>query len=191
MPLIRNGARVADDVWLYVGDGDGEAIGEAAAVIVSVARWQRDRHSVLDLGIDVGIRLEAHEAPDLIADELTNFALIALVFPAFKDGRAFSSARLLRERYRFAGELRAVGNVLRDQAQFMLRCGFDTFEVEKESDVYAWAAASREMSVPYQPTGDGPAVGDAVARAVPRGGRGIAYAIARRAALGATKSART
>jgi uncharacterized protein (DUF934 family) len=81
--------------------------------------------------------------------------VIALEFPKFGDGRAYSYARLLRERYGFRGELRAVGNVLRDQALFMLRCGFDAFEVTEGTPIEGWREALGEISVVYQPTADG------------------------------------
>jgi uncharacterized protein (DUF934 family) len=91
---------------------------------------------------------------ELLAD-LPRLALIALEFPKWTDGRAYSQARLLRERYGFEGELRATGQVLRDQFVFMLRAGFDAFEVKKDSDAAAFAAATKRYSVFYQPTGDG------------------------------------
>ena len=81
--------------------------------------------------------------------------MIALVFPTFKDGRAYSQARLLRERHGFKGELRATGQVLRDQFLFMLRAGFDAFEVKKKSDSEVFAKVAKRYSVFYQPTGDG------------------------------------
>jgi uncharacterized protein (DUF934 family) len=80
---------------------------------------------------------------------------VALVFPTFRDGRAYSQARLLRERYNFRGELRATGQVLRDQFVFMLRAGFDAFEAKKESDALSFASTAKRYSVFYQPTGDG------------------------------------
>ena len=80
---------------------------------------------------------------------------LALVFPAYKDGRAYSQARLLRERYRFRGELRATGQVLRDQFLFLVRAGFDSFEVLKSADALAFEEATRRYSVFFQPTGDG------------------------------------
>jgi uncharacterized protein (DUF934 family) len=80
---------------------------------------------------------------------------VALVFPNFRDGRAYSQARLLRERYGFRGELRATGEVLRDQFLFLVRAGFDAFEVKKDVDVAAFAAAVARYSVFYQPTADG------------------------------------
>src|SRR5262249_17292732 len=82
-------------------------------------------------------------------------SLVALVFPNFRDGRAYSQARLLRERHQFRGELRATGQVLRDQLLFMQRAGFDAFEVTKDADAAAFAAAVQRYSVFQQPTGDG------------------------------------
>src|SRR5258708_12534363 len=76
------------------------------------------------------------------------------MLPAYRDWRAYSQARLLRERHGFKGELRATGQVLRDQFVFMLRAGFDAFEVKKESDAEAFAATVKRYSVFYQPTGD-------------------------------------
>jgi uncharacterized protein (DUF934 family) len=82
-------------------------------------------------------------------------ALVALVFPTFRDGRAYSQARILREQHRFRGELRATGQVLRDQLLFLHRAGFDAFEVSKDGDAVHFAEAVERYSVFYQPTGDG------------------------------------
>ena len=90
-----------------------------------------------------------------LAPHLDRLALVALVFPSFRDGRAYSQARLLRERYGFRGELRATGDVLRDQFLFLVRAGFDAFEVKKDADAAAFAEAVGRYSVFYQPTGDG------------------------------------
>jgi uncharacterized protein (DUF934 family) len=80
---------------------------------------------------------------------------VALVFPTFRDGRGYSQARLLRERYHFRGELRATGQVLRDQLLFLQRAGFDSFELTKDADAAAFAAAVCRYSVFYQPAADG------------------------------------
>ena len=90
-----------------------------------------------------------------LAPYLDKLALVALVFPTFKDGRAYSQARLLRERYGFRGELRATGDVLRDQFLFLVRAGFDAFEVKKDADAAAFAASLARYSVFYQPAADG------------------------------------
>ena len=92
---------------------------------------------------------------DDLVPYLDRLAAVALVFPTFRDGRAYSQARLLRERHGYDGELRATGQVLRDQFVFMLRAGFDAFEVKKDADAEAFAATAKRYSVFYQPTGDG------------------------------------
>ena len=89
-----------------------------------------------------------------LAPYLDQLALVALVFPNFKDGRAYSQARQLREQYNFRGELRATGNILRDQFLFLLRAGFDALEVVKDADAAVFAQAVNRYSVFYQPAGD-------------------------------------
>ena len=81
--------------------------------------------------------------------------MVALDFPAFTDGRAYSTARLLRERHGYLGELRAVGDVLLDQIPFMLRCGFDAFEVAQNVTLEQIEAITDRYTAWYQPTGDG------------------------------------
>src|SRR5690606_3261387 len=88
-------------------------------------------------------------------DDLDKFSVVALEFPAYRNGRAYSYARLLRERYGYKGELRAVGNVLRDQFQFMIRCGFDALEVSDKITPEIWAECSNFFSHYYQPAADG------------------------------------
>lgn len=152
MPLIKD-SQIAEDRWTHIED---EALLPAGAwPIVSLARWQAERESLMEAGVPLGLRLRGDESPRLIADELEHFAVIALEFLKFTDGRSYSSARLLRERYGFAGELRAVGHVLRDQALFMVRCGFDAFEVEDETSLDGWRAALARISVRYQAASDG------------------------------------
>lgn len=151
MPLIRDGAPV-DDPWVTVDDGtqlpmDGPAM-------VSLERWQAHRDELLGRNAPLGIRLKSDQSPALIADDLDRFAVVALEFPVFRDGRAYSHARLLRERYGYRGEVRAVGEVLRDQFLFMLRCGFDAFEVKDENAAGQWREAVSEISVVYQPAAD-------------------------------------
>ncbi len=92
---------------------------------------------------------------DDLVPHLDRLGAVALVFPTFRDGRAYSQARLLRERYLYRGELRATGQVLRDQFVFMLRAGFDAFDVKKQADAEAFAQTVQRYSVFYQPTGDG------------------------------------
>jgi uncharacterized protein (DUF934 family) len=152
MPLIKNG-EFADDNWIVVGDED--ELPTDAPVIVSAARWQAERDALVGRNAPLGVKLEAGEAPELIADDLDRFQLVAVNFPAFKDGRGFSYASLLRDRYGFDGEVRAVGEVLRDQWSLMVRCGFDAFDVADGTKIEAFKEALGEFSHVYQATGDG------------------------------------
>ncbi len=157
---------------------------EAGAIrFVSLEEWRAGREALLAEGAALGLRLASHESPAAAADDLDRFAAIALEFPKFTDGRAYTSARLLRERYGYKGEIRAVGEVLRDQIWFMRRCGFDAFELADEADAEALARAESEISVVYQPAADGrpPAYLLRCHRAAPRGAR-TAAAPARRGA---------
>ncbi|MDP6803815.1 MAG: DUF934 domain-containing protein [Rhodospirillales bacterium] len=151
MALIKDNA-LRPDPWVFVAD-EAE-LPESDPAIVSFERWQRDRARLGVRNGPLGLRLRSDQPPEGIADDLAAFDLIALEFPKFTDGRAYSYARLLRERYGFEGELRAVGNVLRDQLFFMQRCGFDTFEVADDVDIGAWLEAFVEIDVIYQPADD-------------------------------------
>ena len=106
-----------------------------------------------DHNAPLGLRLASHQSPALVVADLARFSLVALDFPRFVDGRAYSYARLLQERFAFKGEIRAVGNVLFDQLYLMQRCGFSALEIQDDK-VQAWLAAFSEPSFSYQPTGD-------------------------------------
>jgi len=94
--------------------------------------------------------LDANEGPEAIADDLQRFAVIAVNFPKFGDGRGYSLARLLRERYGYKGELRAIGDVLHDFLYFMKQCGFDAFALRDDQDVSEALAAFDTFSEGYQ-----------------------------------------
>jgi len=132
---------------------DGGELG-ASPVILDKARWLSERAQLLATTTPIGLYLEAGAGLDDIAADLPRFALIALNFPKFSDGRAFSTARLVREKFGFRGELRAVGHVLSDQIPFMRRVGFDAFEVSHAPTRRALSAgALAEVSLFYQPVG--------------------------------------
>lgn len=149
MALIREG-RLSDDRFIDVRDRD--QIPAEGAVIVSLAQWQANRKALR--GRDLGIRLQSDEPPEHIAEDLAAFQVIALEFPAFRDGRAYSYARLLRENYGYAGEIRAVGDILLEQLHFMIRVGFDAFELHGEDPEGAYRTAAEEFTVWYQPGSD-------------------------------------
>lgn len=151
MPLLKDG-HLVEDRWLRVADD--EPIPSGAPVLVSFARWQSERDQLLARNTPVGVRIPNTQPVGALAADLDRLELIALEFPKFNDGRAYTQARLLRERYGYRGELRATGNVLRDQFFFMHRCGFDAFEPAKAEPVAAWRAAMSEIDFVYQPATD-------------------------------------
>jgi uncharacterized protein (DUF934 family) len=138
---------LADDRFTAAQDDDVVPHGD---VIVSFTRFQAEAGALLNQGRDVGVRVESDQSIDDLAYDLPRIALVALVFPKFGDGRAYTSARLLRDRYGFKGEIRAVGDVLREQAGFMVRCGFDAFEPVDGSSPEQWAAATGRFRHVYQ-----------------------------------------
>jgi uncharacterized protein (DUF934 family) len=148
MPLLKDGEIVAD-TWTTVEAV--EDLREGTPAIVPVSLWREHRESLTGRNAPLGIRLNSDESPDLIAGDLSHFDVVALAFPKATDGRAYSSASLLRERYGFTGEIRAVGHLARDQAMFMWRCGFDSFEIPAADDAGAWIAAMQRFSVAFQP----------------------------------------
>src|SRR3954469_2097419 len=152
MPLVRNG-KISDDAFVLVAD-DAE-IPAGGAAIVSAARFLDNPEVLSSRTGRTGVIWPNNRDLDDLVPYLDRLAVVGLVFPTFRDGRAYSQARLLRERYNFGGELRATGQVLRDQFVFMLRAGFDAFEVKKPADAEAFASTSKRYSVFYQPTGDG------------------------------------
>ena len=152
MPLVKNG-HIATDVFFHVAEG-AELPGDGA-VLVSAARFLENPEALLDRAGKVGVIWPNNRDVDDLVPYLDRLALVALVFPTFRDGRAYTQARLLRERHGYEGELRATGQVLRDQFVFMLRAGFDSFDVKKQADAEAFGEAERRYSVFYQPTGDG------------------------------------
>ena len=150
--LIRHQQIQADN---YTSLADDAALPASGAIIVTLERFRREREALAAPTLSVGVKLP--NTVDVIAawPELSDRPLIALDFPGFADGRAYSQARLLSERFRYAGELRATGKaVVRDQFEFMVRCGFNSFELRDGEDPAACLAAAREFSVKYQQASD-------------------------------------
>lgn len=129
----------------------------SGTVSVPLARWQdpQQREALRFHNGRVGVRLSGADDVALLVDDLDRLELIVLEFSRFTDGRGYSQARRLRERYGYRGELRAVGDVLRDQLYFMVRCGIDAVELGPGQDPEQALAALDEITVHYQPTGDG------------------------------------
>jgi uncharacterized protein (DUF934 family) len=152
MPLVKNGT-IATDIFVHVPDG--AELPDDGAVMVSAARFLEGPEALLRRAGKLGVIWPNNRDVDDLVPFLDRLAAVTLVFPSFRDGRAYSQARLLRERHGYDGELRATGQVLRDQFVFMLRAGFDAFEVKKDSDAEAFGVSAKRYSVFYQPTGDG------------------------------------
>jgi len=152
MPLFREDGMVAD-AWLRLADD--AAVPVDGLALVSFARWRAARPALLARRGAVGVALANTDEVEELAPDVGRLDLIALHFPKYTDGRAYSQARLLRGRYGYQGELRATGNVLRDQLPFMLRCGFDSFESDQQGFGEALAHARTLYSVVYQPAEDG------------------------------------
>lgn len=140
MALIKHGEVVADRFLDVTG---ATAIPARGAIVVSLEQWLANLDVLVARTDPLGIRLKRDQHPEVVADDLDHFALIALEVPVFKDGRAFGYARLLREHWGFRGELRAVGDVLPEQVPFMQRIGFDTFELRGWTSAGSGASADR------------------------------------------------
>ena len=151
MALLQNGRLVADP---FINATDAETIPAEGPVLVSLEQWQDHCPSLQRRRDPVGVLLQSDQHPEIIADDLDQIALVALAFPSFRDGRAYSYARLLRERYGFTGELRAVGDVLLEQLHYMQRCGFDAFDLDSDDPARDFGIAEGDFSVWYQPASD-------------------------------------
>jgi uncharacterized protein (DUF934 family) len=151
--LIRN-AKLAHDSWQRLepaADGGLPVIPAQGDLLVPLALWQSSASALLGRPAGrVGVWLAPQEDPALIADSLDALALVAVFFPQFTDGRGYSTARLLRERYGWQGELRAIGDVQRDQLFYLSRVGFDAFELKDGIDAEAALSAFGDFSEAYQ-----------------------------------------
>ena len=157
--IIKND-RIVDDDWRLVRLAVGQAVQDldltAQRIIVPLAAWLGRRAEILARNKPFGLWLDAGEGPEAIAGDCVHFALIAVNFPKFTDGRGYSTARLLRERHAYRGEIRAIGDVLQDQLFFMKRCGFDAYAVREDKDITRALAGLRVFSETYQAAADQP-----------------------------------
>jgi uncharacterized protein (DUF934 family) len=152
MPLVENGKVVEDR---YVRVADDAPLPERVPVIVSAKRFLGDAAALSSRDGSLGVAWPNDRRVAELKPWLGHLALIALDFPKFRDGRAYSQARLLRESMGFVGTLRATGDVLRDQFTFLVRAGFDSFDVKKPADAAVFAKSVERYSVFYQPSADG------------------------------------
>lgn len=145
--IIRNRA-IAEDNFRFVTEA--EDLSKGGDIIVSQELWEAHKSDLINFEGRVGVQLGGDAEPDVVADDLQHLAVIAINFPVFKDGRGYSLARILRERHGFKGELRATGDVLRDQMFYMQRCGFDAFEPRADRCINEALKGLSDFSVTYQ-----------------------------------------
>jgi uncharacterized protein (DUF934 family) len=158
MAFIKD-RKPATDNWLLLersADGAFPAVPATGDVIVPLALWTESRDALSGHEGRLGVWLAGNDDPADIAQDLSHFALIAVRFASFTDGRGYSIGRLLRERYGWRGELRAIGDVQRDQLFYLLRCGFDAFALRDADDMENALAAFNDFSEAYQTAVDRP-----------------------------------
>ena len=154
--IIKNN-EVVDETWhLLPKDATFDGISNCDDLIVPLALWREHGHALKARDGGLGVWLDADEEAEEIGDDVAHFQVIALNFPAFTDGRNYSNARLLRDRYKFTGELRAIGDVLRDQLFYMKRCGIDAFAMRADQNLAQAVAGFATFSESYQAAVDQP-----------------------------------
>lgn len=153
--IITKDGSIKSDNWTVVprpADGDALEL-PATPALIPMDLWLAGREHFQGRD-DIGIWLESHDEPEALAGQVNDLPVIAVNFPKFSDGRGYSIGRLLRERYGFSNELRAIGDVLLDQLQFMKRCGFDSYALRADKDATKAAACLNFFSNSYQAATD-------------------------------------
>jgi uncharacterized protein (DUF934 family) len=153
--IIKDG-KIEQDNWQLISIEDSANALPSGDVIVPVSLWQEQADNLKQRDGGLAIWLNAGEEPENIVGDLDQFAFVAINFPAFTDGRGYSYARLLRERYDYQGEIRAIGDVLQDQLHFMFRCGFNSYALKDNKNIEAALTGFKTISESYQAANDLP-----------------------------------
>ncbi|PKM11836.1 MAG: oxidoreductase [Gammaproteobacteria bacterium HGW-Gammaproteobacteria-3] len=151
MRIIKD-KQIVEDNWHFVADDTELPVGD---ITVSTARWRRDKPVLLKREGNIGLRIDSTEAVEDIAEDLPYFRLIELNFSTFTDGRSFTQASLLRSRFKFSGELRAVGNFMVDQIFYLSRTGVNAFALKNSDQLPVALANLYDFSVAYQASATG------------------------------------
>jgi len=151
--LISKTGVVNGDPWLRL-EGAADAAAAGADLLVPLAIWLEARERLLDRRGRLGVVIEPGDEPAVLASDVSWLSLIAIHFPSFTDGRGFSTARLLRERHGYRGELRATGPLTRDTLFYLARCGFDTFELREGENALESLAELLAFDEVYQAAND-------------------------------------
>ena len=157
--IIKHG-QIVDDAWQILRLAEGETVESVALpdeqALLPLAVWLTRKDEILARQKPVGVWIDSNEDPQALAGNLEHLVLIGVNFPKFADGRGYSIARLLRERYNYRGEIRAIGDVLQDQLFYMKRCGIDAYAVRADKDIEAALTGLRDFSEAYQAAVDQP-----------------------------------
>ena len=148
MTLVNEAMQKLEDNWIELGDESSIPVN--ANSIVSFRRLKLDAETLYEKVSNLGVTLNATVDIEEISPFLARVAVVLLNFESFTDGRPFSQARLLRDRYRYAGHIRATGEVLADQVSFMRRCGFDQFVLSDDYEFEGIKIAIKGLSHAYQ-----------------------------------------
>lgn len=148
MPQVLKDNRLIDDSWTVLAE-DSESL-PSGDILLSYSQWQTFSDQLDSHDGSVGVIIEGNADIEDIIEPLLKLPLIAINFPKFADGRAFSSARLIRERYEYSGEIRAVGGFMRDQLYYLSRCGFNAFKFDDSVDLTESAKSLQDFSEAYQ-----------------------------------------
>lgn len=157
--IIKNGRALDQDPWVLLREEVSSDLLEHHAgrdLIVPLEEWLQQQPVLARHKGRIGVWLASHELPEQLGEALPDQPLIAVDFPAFKDGRGFSNARELRERFAYEGEIRAIGDVLRDQLFYMQRCGINAFALREDQEIDTCLAALADFREAYQPRVDQP-----------------------------------
>jgi uncharacterized protein (DUF934 family) len=152
MPQIIKGCELVDDDWQVIPKPESDKPVELpeGKIIVPLAVWLAQRDTLLARTNETGVWLDSDEPPEALADDIARLPVIAINFPVFSDGRGYSYARALRQFHNFEGELRAIGDVLRDQLFFMKRCGFTSFQLREDRSKEDALTSFSDFSEVYQ-----------------------------------------
>jgi len=151
MEIIKQ-RKIVTDGFVHVTDD--EPLPASGDLIVSLARFTAEKAALQTRKGKLGVQLKSDQTAQDVAADLDQLAVIAIEFPKFRDGRGFSTARLLRDRHGFKGEIRAVGHVIREQLFYMARCGFDAFELAPGKDIQDALTGFDDFHVTYQAAAD-------------------------------------
>lgn len=151
MPKLIKDGQLVQDTWQLIAEADTsiDAL-PAGRIIVPLPLWLEARENLRQRLPDIGVWLNGDEEVDQLENDVDALPLIAVNFPTFTDGRGFSAGRLLRERYKFSGELRALGYFLRDQLFYLHRCGFSAFSLDDRYDPDEALQAFEDFTEFYQ-----------------------------------------